>query len=102
MLRDVRNETYIVKTAPEQILLLTETGILDPVIERSSFLFINRVDKLAQAISLAIAAQNNRWDWRWPGGLPDDRLAYAPPGQEYPERRSSPLAENSRPVWPPA
>jgi LPS sulfotransferase NodH len=77
VLRDVRNETYIVKTAPEQILLLSETGILDQVIGRSSFLFMNRVDKLAQAISLAIAAQNNRWDWRSPGGLPDDRLAYS-------------------------
>ena len=73
VIRDVRNETYIVKTAPEQIFLLSETGILDQVIERSSFLFMNRVDKLAQAISLAIAVQNNRWAWGSPGGLPDDR-----------------------------
>ena len=76
VLRDVRNETYIVKAAPETYLL-TETGILGQVIERSSFLFMNRVDKLGQAISLAIAAQNNRWDWSSSGGLPDDRLAYS-------------------------
>ena len=38
---------------------------------------MNRVDKLGQAISLAIAAQNYRWDWLSSGGLPDDRLAYS-------------------------
>ena len=56
---------------------LARREILDQVIERSSFLFMNRVDKLAQAISLAIAVQNNRWAWGSPGGLPDDRLAYS-------------------------
>jgi LPS sulfotransferase NodH len=75
--RDARNNTYIVKVMPEQIVLLSETGILDQIIERSEFLFMNRVDKLAQAISRAIAEQNNRWAWDSPIGLPDDKLTYS-------------------------
>jgi hypothetical protein len=58
-------------------VLLSETGILDQIIERSEFLWVNRADKLAQAISLTIAEQNNRWAWNSPIGLTDDKLIYA-------------------------
>jgi LPS sulfotransferase NodH len=75
--RDARNGVYIVKVGPEQIVLLTESGILDEIIERSSFLFLNRVDKLAQAISRTIAQQSNRWAWNSPVDFSDDRLAYS-------------------------
>jgi LPS sulfotransferase NodH len=76
--RDARNNIYIVKVVPEQIILMIESGILDQIIERSDFLFLNRVDKLAQAISTAIAQQNNRWASDSPVELPDDRLVYSP------------------------
>jgi LPS sulfotransferase NodH len=76
--RDARNNTYIVKVAPEQIILLIESGVLDQIIERSDFLFLSRADKLAQAISGAIAQQNNRWAWDSPIELPDDNLVYSP------------------------
>jgi LPS sulfotransferase NodH len=75
--RDAKNGIYSVKAGPEQIMLLTETGILDQIVERSDFLFMNRVDKLAQAISLTIAQQNNRWAWDSPVDFPDEMLAYS-------------------------
>jgi LPS sulfotransferase NodH len=75
--REARNNIYIVKVVPEQIILLIQSGILDQIVERSDFLFLNRVDKLAQAISTAIAQQNNRWAWDSPIELPDDRLVYS-------------------------
>jgi LPS sulfotransferase NodH len=74
--RDSRNNIYIVKVMPEQIVLLCETGLLDQIVERSAFLFMTRSDKLAQAISQAIVQQNNRWTWDAPSGLPDDKLIY--------------------------
>ena len=75
--RDARNDTYIVKVAAEQIVLLIEAGILGQIVERSDFLFLNRVDKLAQAISRAIAEQNNRWAWDSPSKIPDGELVYS-------------------------
>jgi LPS sulfotransferase NodH len=75
--RDSKNDTFIVKVMPEQLVLLCETGILDHIIERSDFLFMNRVDKLAQAIYRTIVEQNNRWAWDSPIGLPDDKLTYS-------------------------
>jgi LPS sulfotransferase NodH len=75
--RDVRNGIYIVKAAPEQLRMLTEAGILDQISARSEFLFISRADKLAQAISRAIAEQNNRWAWDTPSDFPDANLVYS-------------------------
>ena len=75
--RDARNDTYIVKVAAEQIVLLIEAGILGQIVERSDFLLLNRVDKLAQAISRAIAEQNNRWAWDSPSKIPDGELVYS-------------------------
>ena len=75
--RDARNNIYIVKAAPEQIVLLVESGILGQIADRSDFLFLNRADKLAQAISRSIAAQSNRWTWDSPNEFPDDKLVYS-------------------------
>jgi LPS sulfotransferase NodH len=75
--RDASNGSYIVKVVPEQIVLLTESGILDQIVEQSDFLFLHRVDKLAQAISRTVSEQNNRWAWDSPIGLPDDQLVYS-------------------------
>jgi LPS sulfotransferase NodH len=75
--RDTRSNTYIVKVAPEQILLLIHSGILDQIIDRSAFLFLRRADELAQAVSQAIAEQNNHWTWDLPKSVPDDKLVYS-------------------------
>jgi LPS sulfotransferase NodH len=75
--RDARNNIYIVKVVPEQIILLVQSGVLDQIVERSDFLFVNRVDKLAQAISTAIAQQNHGWASNSPIELPDDQLVYS-------------------------
>lgn len=75
--RDTRDGHYIVKTAPEHLALLTETGILDDIIERSAFLFIHRADTLGQAISRVIAEQNRRWAWDSPTTITDGELIFS-------------------------
>jgi LPS sulfotransferase NodH len=75
--RDARNSIYIVKVAAEQLRLLTEAGILGQVGANAEFLFMHRADKLGQAISRAIAEQNNRWGWDSPSDFPDERLEYS-------------------------
>ena len=75
--RDARNNIYIVKVAPEQLRLLTEAGILGQIGDSAEFLFMHRADKLGQAISRAIAEQNNRWGWNSPSDFPDERLEYS-------------------------
>ncbi len=75
--RDARNDIYIVKVASEHLRLLTEAGILGEIRDRAEFLFMHRSDKLGQAISRAIAEQNNRWGWNSPSDFPDDRLEYS-------------------------
>jgi LPS sulfotransferase NodH len=75
--RDARNDIFIVKVASEQLRLLTEAGILSEIRDRAEFLFMHRADRLGQAISRAIAEQNNRWGWNSPSDFPDDRLEYS-------------------------
>jgi LPS sulfotransferase NodH len=75
--RDASSDHYIVKAAPEQLRLLAEAGILGQISTKAEFLLITRVDKLGQAISRAIAAQNLRWRWDSPSQFPDDKLQYS-------------------------
>ena len=75
--RDTKGNIYIVKAAPEQLRLLVESGILGQIVDQSQFLYMNRADKLAQAISRTIAEQNNRWAWDSPTELTDDKLVYS-------------------------
>jgi hypothetical protein len=75
--RDARGDFFIVKVAAEQIALLVQSGILDQIIGRSDFVFLNRADKLGQAISCTIAEQNNRWAWDSPSQFPDEQLIYS-------------------------
>ncbi|WP_298280979.1 Stf0 family sulfotransferase [Acidocella sp.] len=49
------------KASPDQLALLTQTGVLDAPGLRARFLFIERTDKLAQAISRVIAAQTGQF-----------------------------------------
>jgi LPS sulfotransferase NodH len=65
------------KVAPEQIKLLLLAGILDRIITRSDFIMIQRLDKLAQAVSLAIAEQTQQWAWYITPQLPADKLRFS-------------------------
>ncbi|WP_297368749.1 Stf0 family sulfotransferase [Acidocella sp.] len=49
------------KTSPDQLALLTQTGVLDALGPRARFLFIERTDQLSQAISRVIAAQTGQF-----------------------------------------
>jgi LPS sulfotransferase NodH len=62
------------KLGIEQLLMLTEAGILDAIIDRSKFLLIERQDTVAQAVS---AMQNGAWTSQHTALIPDDRLVYA-------------------------
>lgn len=49
------------KIGIEQLVMLTEAGILDQILARSRFILIERQDRLAQAISRLVAVQNGQW-----------------------------------------
>ena len=75
--RDAKGDFYIVKAALDQIILLVEAGILDQIIDRTDFVFLSRADKVAQAISRCIVAQNNRFMWAAPALVTGDELVYS-------------------------
>lgn len=75
--RDAKDGIYIVKAQPEQLLLLTQCGILDEIADRTDFLLLRRADLLAQAISRAIAEQNDAWAWNAPRKRADSELQFA-------------------------
>ncbi len=75
--RDAKGDLYIVKSSIDQIILLSETGILDQIIDRTDFLFLRRTDKIAQAISRTISDQNRRFSWAAPALVRDDELVYS-------------------------
>ncbi len=77
--RDAKQHRFIVKLAAEQVMLLAASGVLDQVSDQSDFLFVNRSDKLGQAISRAIAEQNERWAWNQPARIPDNELQFSAP-----------------------
>jgi LPS sulfotransferase NodH len=64
------------KVAVEQLAILTQIGWLDEILPRSHFVLIERADQLAQAISLAIAEQNDRWSVDQMARVSDERLRY--------------------------
>jgi hypothetical protein len=59
------------------MVLLVDSGVLDQAIEQSSFLFMDRADKLGQAISRVMAEQNQRWASHTLSDFPDDQLVYS-------------------------
>lgn len=52
-----KDGVFLVKTLPAHLSLLGTYGILDQIMDRSHFILVERCDKLAQAVSLAIALQ---------------------------------------------
>ncbi|MBV8614021.1 MAG: hypothetical protein JOY66_09660 [Acetobacteraceae bacterium] len=51
--------------------------MLDRILHRSQFIAMERLDKLGQAVSLAIAEQNQRWAWYLPPALADSDLCFS-------------------------
>jgi LPS sulfotransferase NodH len=49
------------KAAPDQLVMLADAGILDALGTGAAYVLLERQDRLAQAISRVIAAQNNAW-----------------------------------------
>ncbi len=56
-----RNGMLVAKLAVSHLAMLAEAGILDGVLPRARFVLLQRADRLAQAISLSIAAQTGQW-----------------------------------------
>ncbi len=56
-----RARVLAAKASIDQLLMLTDAGILDQLMPDAAFLLIERQDRVAQAISRVIAAQTGRW-----------------------------------------
>lgn len=67
---------FLSKIGLEQLLMLTEAGLLDQIGDRAQFLLIERQDKLAQAISLLVAIQTQQWTSRHSRRMGDEALVY--------------------------
>lgn len=67
---------FLSKIGLEQLVMLTEAGLLDQIGHRAQFLLIERQDKLAQAISLLVAIQTQQWTSRHSRRMGDEALVY--------------------------
>jgi LPS sulfotransferase NodH len=65
------------KASIDQLMMLTEAGILQELLPRSKFILLERRDRLGQAISRCIAGQNAQWTTEHPSRLPDSDLVYS-------------------------
>jgi LPS sulfotransferase NodH len=65
------------KLGVEQLVMLTEAGLLDDIIDRTKFLLIERQDTVAQAVSRFVAMQNAAWTSQHTAVIPDEQLIYA-------------------------
>ncbi len=65
------------KLGIEQLVMLTEAGILDTIIDRTRFLLIERKDTAAQAVSRLVAMQNRQWTSEHTAAIPDEHLVYS-------------------------
>lgn len=71
-----KSRCFVSKIAIEQIAVFVEAGILDQVINRSTFIMLDRCDKIDQAISLIIAEQTGRWTSEQEAGATKKALRY--------------------------
>jgi LPS sulfotransferase NodH len=71
-----RRDRIAVKLGVEHLDLLNRAGLLAALLPRMRFILLERQDRLGQAISRAIAAQNLRWTSEQPGRMEDDQLVY--------------------------
>jgi LPS sulfotransferase NodH len=56
-----QNGIFLTKTSATQLIMLAEAGILDRIAQNTCFILLERCDKLAQAISYAVAWGSNSW-----------------------------------------
>jgi LPS sulfotransferase NodH len=75
--RLARNGWLTAKLGIEQIVMLTEAGLLDAIIGRTKFLLVERQDKAAQAVSRLVAIQNGAWTSEHTATIPDEKLVYS-------------------------
>jgi LPS sulfotransferase NodH len=64
------------KASIDQLIMLADAGILDALRGRATYLLIEREDRLGQAISRIIAAQNLRWTSAQISNVPDSALVF--------------------------
>jgi len=64
------------KAGVDQLMMLADVGILDALRGRATYLMIEREDRLGQAISRVIAAQNLRWSTGHVSEVPDSALVF--------------------------
>jgi LPS sulfotransferase NodH len=64
------------KASIDQLVMLADTGILDALRGRITYLLLEREDRLGQAISRVIAAQNLRWTTTQESKVPDSALMF--------------------------
>jgi LPS sulfotransferase NodH len=72
-----RNGTLAAKLATSHLAVLAEAGLLDQILPRARFVFLHRADKLAQAISLSIAAQTQQWTSYMQPRVPAEQLLFS-------------------------
>ena len=65
------------KLGIEQVVMLTEAGIFDEIVDRTKFLLIERQDDVAQAVSRLVAMQNGVWTSQHAATIPDKQLVYS-------------------------
>ena len=81
------------KLSIEQVVMLTEAGILDRIIDRTKFLLVERQDTVAQAVSRLVATQNGLWTSQHIATIPDECLVYSRTGVDV--QRESIARENT-------
>jgi LPS sulfotransferase NodH len=64
------------KAGIDQLVMLADAGILDALRGRATYLMMERDDRLGQAISRVIAAQNLRWSTAHVSKVPDSALVF--------------------------
>lgn len=64
------------KAGIDQLMMLTDSGILDEMHGRLRFVLLERRDRLGQAVSRCIAAQNGRWTSAQAARVADHALVY--------------------------
>jgi len=64
------------KASIDQLVMLADAGILDALHGRVTYLVMERQDRLGQAISRVIAAQNLRWSTGHTANVPDSALVF--------------------------
>ena len=66
----------VAKAGIDQLIMLADASVLEAGLSTSTFILLERKDKLGQAISRVIAAQNGRWTTEHRSDVPDAALRY--------------------------